>query len=75
MIAVLGLLKPQQRLFADELSQIVVNESIKFDKSSSDSNEEDGQGRVLDKAKEQAIEKLIRRNNHKDRRFINMTRV
>ena len=42
MIAVLGLLKPQQRLFADELSQILVFESSKFDLSSSDSNDEDG---------------------------------
>ena len=75
MIAILGLLKPQQRLFADELSQILINESSEFDESSRDSNVEDGQGRILDKAKGQAIEKLVRRKNKEDRRFINMTRV
>ena len=75
MIAALGLMKSQQRLFADELSQILVFESQKYDQSSNDSNEEDGQGLVLDKAKEKAIEKLVRSKNKEDQRFINMTRV
>ena len=57
MSAIVGLLKPKHLLFADEFSQVLVYESSDFDsKGSSD----DGQGKVLDKAKEKSIKKIIR---------------
>ena len=56
MSATVGLLSPQQLLFADEFSQVVIHESSNSDiQSSSD----DGQGKVLDKAKEKSIKKMI----------------
>ena len=39
------------------------------------STSDDGQGEVLDKAKEKAIRQMIRSNNKIDQRLINMTRV
>ena len=57
MSAIVGLLKPQQRLLADEFSQILVHESSQFDLTGSS---DDGQDKVLDKAKEKYIEKSIR---------------
>ena len=56
MSAIMGLLKPQQRLLAEEFSQILVNESSNSDLTSSS---EDGQGKVLDNAKEKSLKKMI----------------
>ena len=56
MSAIIGLLKPQQRLIADEFSQILVYESSQSDMSNSS---DDGQGKVLDQAKEKFIKKVI----------------
>ena len=68
----LGLLKPQQRLFADEFSQINIHESSFFDNSS---GSDDGQGKIMDKAKDRAIKLLVRSKDERDQRFINMHRM
>ena len=72
MSAILGLLKPQQRLLAEEQSQIVVYESSECEMPSSS---DDGQGKVLDKAKEKSIVKIINSKEKQDQRFIDMIRV
>ena len=56
MSAIIGLLKPQQRLLADEFSQVLVYESSDCDLTDSS---DDGQGKVLDKAKEKSLKKVI----------------
>ena len=56
MSAIIGLLKPQQRLLADEFSQILVNESSDCDLTDSS---DDGQGKVQDRAKEKSVKKII----------------
>ena len=52
----MGLLKPQQRLLADEQSQVLIYESSHSELASSS---DDGQGKVLDKAKEKSIKKIV----------------
>ena len=56
MSAIIGLLKPQQRLLADEFSQILVYESSQSDLTDSS---DDGQGKVQDRAKEKSVKKII----------------
>ena len=73
MSAIMGLLTPQQRLFTDEFSQVLMYESSNYDNQTDSSD--DGQGKVQDKAKEMAIRKLIRSKNITDQRFIDMIRV
>ena len=72
MSAIVGLMKPQQRLVVNEFSQVLVYESSGFDSSKSS---EDGQGKVLDRAKDVAVKKMVRSKVRQDRRFINMFRV
>ena len=72
MSAIVGLLKPQQRLLADEFSQILVYESSNSDLTSSS---DDGQGKVLDKAKEKSLAKVVNSKEKQDQRFIDMIRV
>ena len=73
MSAIMGLLTPQQRLLTDEFSQVLMYESSHYDDQTGSSD--DGQGKVQDKAKEQAIKKLIRSKHMTDKRFIDMIRV
>ena len=54
--ASVGLLTPQQLLFTDEISQVLVYESSDSEKITSS---DDGQGQVLDRAKEKALKKMI----------------
>ena len=53
---------------------MLVYESSNIDESN-DTASDDGQGAVLDRAKERSIKKLVRSKSLHDRRFINMTRV
>ena len=46
----MGLLTPQQRLFTDEFSQVLMYESSQYDDQTDSSD--NGQGKVQDKAKE-----------------------
>ena len=48
----MGLLTPQQRLFVDEFSQLLVYESSYFE---DESGSDDGQGAIQDNAKNKAI--------------------
>ena len=57
MSAIVGLLKPYQRLVANEFSQVLVHESSGFDNQGSS---DDGQDKILDNAKEKSIKKMIR---------------
>ena len=57
MSAIVGLLKPYQRLVANEFSQVLVYESSGFDNQGSS---DDGQDKILDNAKEKSIKKMIR---------------
>ena len=78
MSAIIGLLTSKQRLCADEISQVLIHESSSFDRSpnsSSNDEEEDGQGAVLDLAKEQSLEYLVRSRNPQDKRFIKLLKV
>ena len=59
----LCLLKPKQRLFVDEFSQINVYESPYFDHSS---GSDDGQGATMDDAKNRALKSLIQSKNKTD---------
>ena len=45
------------------------------DQKSSSSEDDDGQGEVLDKAKERSIKKLINSKDRRDKQFIDMIRV
>ena len=72
MSAIMGLLKPQQRLLADEFSQILVYESSNSDWTSSS---DDGQGKVMDRAKEKSLTKIVNSKEKQDNRFIDMIRV
>ena len=72
MSAIVGLLTPQQLLFADELSQVLVYESSNDDQINSS---DDGQGKVLDKAKEKAIKKMVKSKEKTSQRLIDMIRV
>ena len=72
MSAVMGLITPQQRLLANEFSQILVNESSNSDLTVSS---EDGQGKVMDKAKEKSLVKVVKSKERQDQRFIDMIRV
>ena len=73
MSAIVGLLTPQQRLFTDEFSQVLMYESSNYGDQTNSS--EDGQGKVLDRAKEKAIKKLIKSKNSIDQRLIDMIKV
>ena len=66
----MGLLTPQQLLFADEFSQVLIHESDQGSFSS-----DDGQGEVLDRAKERSIKKLVKSKDYKDKRLIDMIRI
>ena len=70
--AAVGLLSSKQLLFADEFSQVLLYESSQFDHETSS---DDGQGEVLDRAKERAIKKMIRSKDKTDQRLIDMIRV
>ena len=72
MSAIIGLLKPQQRLIADEFSQILVYESSHSDLPNSS---DDGQGEVQDKAKEWALKNIIKSRDMVDRRLVDLIRV
>ena len=72
MSAIVGLLTPQQLLFADEFSQVLVQESSNDDQINSS---DDGQGLVLDRAKEKAIVKMIKSKEMTNQRLIDMMRV
>ena len=72
MSAVVGLLKPKHLLFADEFSQVLVYESSNFDQTGSS---DDGQGELLDKAKEKSLKKILRSKDKKDQQFIDMIRI
>ena len=67
-----GLLTPKQKLITSEFSQVLVYESSQYDY---DNSTDDGQGEVLDKAKEKALKKMIKSKNDTDRRLIDMVRV
>ena len=67
-----GLLTPQQKLITSEFSQVQIYESSQYDHSNSTDN---GQGEVLDKAKELALKKMINSKDKTDRRLIDMIRV
>ena len=63
---------PNQRLVTNEFSQMLIYESSAYDYSNST---DDGQGIVLDKAKEEALKRMVKSNNKIDRRLIDMVRV
>ena len=67
-----GLLTPKQQLINSEFSQVLIYESSAYDYSNST---DDGQGEVLDKAKEWALKKMINSKDKTDRRLIDMIRV
>lgn len=67
-----GLLTPKQKLITSEFSQVLVYESSQYDY---DNSTDDGQGEVLDRAKEKALKKMIKSKNATDRRLIDMVRV
>ena len=51
---------------------MLVHESSQYDHSNSG---DDGQGEVLDKAKEWALKKIISSKDMTDRRLVNMVRI
>ena len=67
-----GLLTPKQKLISAEFSQVLIYESSQYDHSDST---DDGQGRVLDTAKEYALKRMINSKDKTDRRLIDMLRV
>ena len=76
----MGLLTPSQLIYVDETSQVLVYETSEADMIVSS---DDGQGEVLERAKQRAIKEMIRsikpnHNSGKDRtnkRFVDMVRV
>ena len=58
----------------DEFSQILVHENSSYDQTGS-SSDDDGQDRVLDRAKEKSIDKLLKSKIKNDKKYINMIRV
>ena len=72
MSGMVGLLTPKQKLFTSEFSQVLVHESSQYDHTNSS---DDGQGEVLDKAKEFALKRMIRSKNKTDNRMLDMIRV
>ena len=70
--AILGLLTPKQRLFAEKSSNIVVDQRT----SSSGTSDSDGEARLaVKKGLETATKRLIRSKDKTDRRFVNTYRV
>ena len=59
-------------LFADELSQILVYESLYFDEISEN---DDCQDEAYDKAKDQAIKSLIRSKDNTDQQFVKLFKI
>ena len=73
MAATIGLLTPKQKLFTSEFSQVLVQESSsQYDHTASSDDE---LGKVLDKAKEYALKKMIRSKDQTDNRLLDMVRV
>ena len=57
----MGLLTPSQLLYTDEISQVLVYETDAVDKILSS---DDGQGEVLENAKQRAIKEMVRSISH-----------
>ena len=57
MYAVMGMLKPIQRLVAAELSQVFIYESSNCESKCSSDH---GQDKIMDNAREKAVKKIIR---------------
>ena len=69
MTAIMGLLKPKQRLFVEKMSHIVINEdqsSTEKEPSSYDEESKPIEGKFLQKA----VTKLARSKDKTDMRFI-----
>ena len=72
MSASVGLLTPKQKLITSEFCQVLVHESSQYDHTNSS---DDGQGEVLDRAKEWALKKMIASKDKTDQRFVDLIRV
>ena len=72
MSGMVGLLTPKQKLFTSEFSQVLIHESSQYDHTNSS---DDGQGEVLDKAKEHALKRMITSKDETDKRMLDMIRV
>ena len=59
--SLVGLLTPSQLLYTDEISQVLVYETDAVDKILSS---DDGQGEVLENAKQKAIKEMVRSISH-----------
>ena len=76
----MGLLTPSQLLYTDEISQVLVYETDAVDKILSS---DDGQGEVLENAKQKAIKEMVRSISHQhhsergatNKRLIDMVRI
>ena len=63
---------PKQKLITSEFCQVVIHESSYYDHTNSS---DDGQGDVLDRAKEWALKKMIESKDKTDQRFVDLLRI